>query len=45
MSSFNLYADDTQLYVVFDVEDGDGEASMAQLEKCISEVRAWATSN
>ena len=40
---FHLYADDTQLYVVIDAEDG--EATVAQLEKCISKIRAWTRSN
>jgi len=40
---YHLYADDTQMYVVFDVNDAD--ACKEQLERCIREVREWVTSN
>jgi hypothetical protein len=40
---YHLYADDTQMYVVFDVDSQDN--NKIQLERCISEVREWATRN
>ena len=38
-----LYADDTQVYKLFDL--GDFLSSTLCLEKCVSDVKAWMTSN
>ena len=40
---YHLYADDSQIYLVFDVADGD--AAKTQLEDCISEMRQWVSDN
>ena len=40
---YHLYADDTQLYVVFDRDDVEIEKE--KLERCISEMKDWVTSN
>ena len=40
---YHLYADDTQLYVMFNA--GDGKNAVGQLEACISEIRQWMTDN
>ena len=37
--AYHIYADDTQLYTVFDVEDF--EEAVQNVEKCIVEIRAW----
>mgnify|MGYP001545720609 CR=1 FL=1 len=37
------YADDTQLYVVCDVEDAN--ECRKRLEECIEEIRSWSTNN
>ena len=37
------YADDTQLYVVCDIDDAD--ECKKRLEECIEEIRAWSTDN
>ena len=43
---FHLYADDTQLYVSLDVNDGTNrKSSLDTLEACISEIRVWMTYN
>ena len=36
---FHFYADDTQLYIKFNVKDGDD--AFRKMEECIAEVRAW----
>lgn len=41
--SIHMYADDTQLYITCDPKDFD--AAVLQLEKTISEVKKWMTSN
>ena len=38
-NAYHIYADDTQLYTVFDVEDF--EEAVQNVEKCIVEIRAW----
>ena len=38
-----LYADDTQVYKSFDL--GDCLSSILCVEKCVSDVKAWMTSN
>ena len=40
---YHLYADDSQLYVVFD--SGDGEDAALRLEACIEEMRLWMRDN
>ena len=40
--SYQLYADDTQLYVTFKVNDPeDLQSALLRIEACISEIRAW----
>ncbi len=40
--NFHLYADDTQLYVTFEVSDEDNKlSSLKKIENCVSEVRMW----
>ena len=41
--SIHMYADDTQLYMSFKVEDG--ENARTRIEVCIEDVRAWMSSN
>jgi hypothetical protein len=41
--SFHLYADDSQLYIAFDI--CDGPIMQAKMEACISEVREWMSAN
>ena len=42
----HLYADDTQLYVSFDIKDPDNLATAkSYLEKCIAHVCAWLKEN
>jgi hypothetical protein len=44
--SVHLYADDTQLYVSFDLDDPDAlAAAKLRLEKCISHIAAWMKEN
>ena len=38
---YHQYADDTQIYLVFDVAEGN--AGRAQLEHCIREMRQWVS--
>ena len=40
---YHLYADDSQLYIVFDV--AEAPAAAKQLEDCITEIRAWMKAN
>ena len=40
---FHLYADDSQLYLAFDVKDGP--KAQEQLEACIQEIRSWMATN
>ena len=43
---FHLYADDTQLYATFDVNDEASLTSSLQtLEYCIAEIRSWMAKN
>ena len=40
--SYQLYADDTQIYVTFNVDDNiDRKIALTKIEKCITEIRAW----
>ena len=41
--NYHLYADDSQIYLVFDVDEG--KADRAQLEGCIWEMRKWVSYN
>jgi hypothetical protein len=44
--SFHIYADDTQMYVSFDLKkDGDLERNIKKLEECIAEIRVWMRQN
>ena len=40
---YHLYADDTQLYIMFNA--GDGANAVTRLEACISEIRQWMMNN
>ena len=40
---YHQYADDTQLYVICDVDNA--ATCKTQLEQCIEEIRTWSTSN
>ena len=40
--SYQLYADDTQIYVTFNIDDNiDRKIALTKIEKCIAEIRAW----
>ena len=40
--SYQLYADDTQIYVTFKVDANiDRKITLTKVEKCIAEIRAW----
>ena len=40
--SYQLYADDTQIHVTFNVDDNiDRKIALNRIEKCIAEIRAW----
>ena len=40
--SYQLYADDTQIYVTFNIDDNiDRKITLTKIEKCIAEIRAW----
>ena len=41
--SFHLYADDSQLYLAFKLQDC--EDAYAQMESCIEEIRGWMSAN
>ena len=41
--SFHLYADDTQLYLSFNVDES--KDAFLKMEQCISEIRTWMASN
>ena len=44
--SYHLYADDTQLYLSFDVRDGDSLNNAREtMQRCFSLVKAWMTAN
>ena len=44
--NFHLYADDTQLYVNFELSDDDNKlSSLNKIENCVSEVRMWMNTN
>jgi len=42
-ATFHLYADDTQIYLSFDLEDAHD--IVKRMEKCISDIRSWMASN
>ena len=43
---FHIYADDTQLYVEFDLQDVSSFLkALLALEECIKEIRAWMVHN
>ena len=40
--SYQLYADDTHIYVTFNIDDSiDRKIALTKIEKCIAEIRAW----
>ena len=40
--SYQLYADDTQIYITFHISnDTDRKAELAEIEACVAEIRAW----
>ena len=41
--SYHIYADDTQIYVFFDVDGVDD--AMARIEACAAEIRLWMNAN
>ena len=44
--NFHLYAEDTQLYVNFELSDDDNKlSSLNKIENCVSEVRMWMNAN
>jgi hypothetical protein len=43
---FHLYADNTQLYIVFKSSvDGNLDLAKSKIEACVSDIDAWMTSN
>jgi hypothetical protein len=43
---YHLYADDTQLYLSFDVLDNtDFDATLTKIHKCLNEIKAWMDQN
>ena len=44
--NFHLYADDSQLYLSFDVRDlVDFDCTFEKMQDCVSRVKAWMTTN
>jgi hypothetical protein len=44
--SFHFYADDTQLYISFDISKGNGtKEAMQKVEKCIVKIMDWMAKN
>ena len=44
--SYHLYADDTQLYLSFDVHNNDDFLEcLNKIEKCVIKIKSWMTSN
>jgi exonuclease III len=41
--SFHFYADDTQIYLSFNISSAT--SALAQMEKCVSDIRAWMATN
>ena len=40
--SYRAYADDTQIYIAFHISnDVDRKATLAKIEACVAEIRAW----
>jgi len=43
---YNLYADDTQLYISFCPKTaGEFELTVSKIESCVEEIRTWMTAN
>jgi hypothetical protein len=42
---YHLYADETQLYLSFDVLDNDFDATLTKIHKCLNEIKAWMDQN
>ena len=42
---FHLYADDTQLYIKFEMTEINRLLSLRRIELCLSDVRAWMGDN
>ena len=43
--SFHLYADDTQLYIKFEMTEINRLLSLRRIEQCLNDVRAWMGDN
>jgi len=44
--SYHLYADDTQLYLSFNVKDlSSQQACLEKMEQCVSKIKSWMTYN
>ena len=44
--SFHIYADDTQVYVVFDPRiDGECERALNKLQICVRQIKSWMSQN
>ena len=44
-TGFHLYADDTQLYIKFEMTEINRLLSLGQIEQCLNDVRAWMGDN
>ena len=42
---YHLYADDTQMYLTFNPVNEDLSTIKSSIESCVSDVRAWMSSN
>ena len=42
---FHLYADDTQLYIKFEMTEINRLLSLRRIEQCFNDVRAWMGDN
>ena len=45
VNTFHLYADDTQLYIKFEMTEINRLLSLRGIEQCINDVRAWMGDN
>ena len=44
--SYHLYADDTQLYMSFDIQDDkDIQSKILKVQLCVAEIKSWMTRN
>ena len=44
--SYHLYADDTQLYMSFDIQDDkDIQSTILKVQLCVAEIKSWMTRN